>query len=207
MAFRITSTRGKLLATGALLTAAAGAAGLGTFGSFTSTTSASETVGSGSVTIALGANGPANRMSVAASNIVPGDTIQRAVTLTNSGTSALSGIYLTTNATTSSQLDTDPTNGLQLSIASCSTSWTEAGTAPGYSYTCSGSGTTQTVLASTKVIGSNMVLNNLTSLAPTKTDNLVVTLSFPSSAGNGLETQNSVINFSFTANQRAAANS
>src|SRR5581483_12336252 len=106
MSLRLTTTRGKLIASGALLATAAGAAGLGTFGSLTSTTSASESVASGTVSIALGASGPANRMSVAATNIVPGDTIQRAVTLTNSGTSALSGVYLTTNATTSSLLDT-----------------------------------------------------------------------------------------------------
>lgn len=200
----LTTTRGKLIASGALLAVAAGAAGLGTFGSFTSTTSASESVASGTVSIALGASGPANRMSVAATNIVPGDTIQRAVTLTNSGTSALSGVYLTTNATSSSLLDTDATNGLQLSISSCSTPWTESGTSPAYSYTCSG--TTQTVLASTPVIGSNMTLNNLSSLAAGGSDNLVVTLTFPSAAGNTFQGKSSVVNFTFTGNQRAAAN-
>jgi spore coat-associated protein N len=200
----LTTTRGKMIASGALLAIAAGAAGLGTFGSFTSTTSASESVASGTVSIALGATGPANRMSVAATNIVPGDTIQRAVTLTNSGTSALSGVYLTTNATTSSLLDTDATNGLQLSINSCSTAWTESGTSPAYSYTCSG--TTQSVLASTPVIGSNLTLNNLSSLAAGGTDNLVVTLTFPSAAGNTFQGKSSVVNFTFTGNQRAAAN-
>jgi hypothetical protein len=204
MSLRLTTTRGKLIATGALLATAAGAAGLGTFGSFTSTTSASESVASGTVSIALGASGPANRMSVAATNIVPGDTIQRAVTLTNGGTSALSSVSLTTNATTSSTLDTDTTKGLQLQINSCSVPWTESGTSPAYSYTCSG--TTQSVLASTPVIGSNMTLNNLSSLTAGNTDNLVVTLNFPSTADNTFQGKSSVINFTFTGYQRAAAN-
>jgi hypothetical protein len=204
MSLRLTTTRGKLIATGALLATAAGAAGLGTFGSFTSTTSASESVSSGTVSIALGASGPNNRMSVAATNIVPGDTIQRAVTMTNGGSSALSSVSLTTNATTSSSLDTDTTNGLKLKIDSCSVPWTEAGTAPAYSYTCSG--TTQSVLATTPVIGSNMTLNNLSSLTAGSTDNLVVTLTFPGTADNTFQGKSSVINFTFTGYQRAAAN-
>jgi hypothetical protein len=204
MKLRLTSTRGKVLATGALLTMAAGAAGLGTFGSFTSTTSASESVSSGTVSIALGASGAANRLSVAATNIVPGDTVQRAVTLTNGGTSALSSISLTTNATTSSVLDTDTAKGLQLKIDSCSVPWNEAGTAPAYSYTCTG--TTKSVLASSAVIGSNMTLSNLSSLSAAATDNLVVTLSFPSAADNSFQNKSSVVNFTFTGNQRAASN-
>jgi spore coat-associated protein N len=204
MSLRITTTRGKVLASGTLLALAAGAAGLGTFGSFTSTTSASEQVSSGTVSIALGASGPANRLSVAATNIVPGDTILRAVNLINNGSSDLSSISLTTNATSSSLLDTDTTNGLKLKIDSCSTAWTESGTAPAYTYTCGG--TTKSVLASTPVIGSNMTLNNLSSLSAGNTDNLVVTLSFPTTADNTFQGKSSTINFAFTGNQRAATN-
>lgn len=204
MSLRLTSTRGKVIATGALLTMAAGAAGLGTFGSFTSTTSASESVASGTVSIALGASGAANRMSVAATNVVPGDTIQRAVTLTNDGSSALSSVSLTTAATTSSVLDTDTAKGLQLKIDACSAPWSETGTSPAYSYSCSG--TTQSVLASVPVIGSNLALNNLSSLTSGSTDNLVVTLSFPSAADNSFQGKSSVVNFTFTGYQRAATN-
>src|SRR3954466_12081227 len=77
MSFSATTVRGKVLASAALLGAAAGAAGLGTFGSFTSATSASAAVSSGTVSIALGAaNTAANRFSVAATGLVPGDTVQ-----------------------------------------------------------------------------------------------------------------------------------
>lgn len=206
MSLSLTTVRSKVLVSAALVGTAAAAAGMGTFGSFTSSTSASMSVNSGAVSIALGAaNTAANRFSVAASGLVPGDTVQRAVTLTNAaGNQALSSIVLSTTATTSSKLDTDPTLGLQLKIDSCSTPWTEGGTAPAYVYTCSG--TTKSVLASRAVIGSNVTLANLSSLAANNVDNLVATLSFPTAADNSFQSQASVISFAFTGTQRAAAN-
>ena len=206
MSARVLSTKTKLLASAALVAAAAGAAGLGTFGSFTSTTSASQAVSAGTVTIGLGTAGSTdNRLTVAASGIVPGDTIQRVVKLSNTGTQALSAVTLSTTATISSALDTDATNGLQMTIEKCSTSWTEAGSAPAYTYTCSGAGTVSTVLASTPVIGSNLALNNLSALTAGNSDVLRVTLSFPSGAGNTLQGASSTINFAFTGTQRTAS--
>jgi spore coat-associated protein N len=204
MSFALNTVRGKLLATAALLGTAAAAAGLGTFGSFTSTTSASSSLGSGTVSITLGAAGTAaNRLTVAASGLVPGDTVQRAVQLSNAaGNQPLSSITLSTAATTSSKLDTDTTNGLQLLIQSCSNAWTEAGTAPAYTYTCSG--TTGTVLTSRPVVGSNLALSGLTSVAPNKTDNLLATMTFPSAADNTFQSLSSTIAFTFTGTQRAA---
>ena len=65
----------KLVASVAILGAAASIAGLGTFATFTSTTSASHTVASGTVTIALGATGAStNRLTVSATALAPGDT-------------------------------------------------------------------------------------------------------------------------------------
>lgn len=198
------NTSGKVLASVALVAAAAGVAGLGTYGSFTSTTSASASVTAGTVKVELGATGANNRLSVAATGIVPGDTIQRAVTLSNTGNQDLGSLSLTTAATTSSKLDTDATNGLQVAIDSCSTAWTEAGTAPAYTYTCSG--TTKTVLASRPVIGSNVALGNLTAVGNGKSDNLRVKLTFPDAADNTFQGLSSVIGFDFTGTQRAATN-
>ena len=204
MSARVMSTKTKLLVSAALLAGAASAAGLGTFGSFTSTTSASEAVNSGTVTIGLGtAGGTDNRLTVGAANIVPGDTVQRAVKLSNLGNADLSGVTLTTAATTSSLLDSN-TGGLQLSIDKCSVAWTEGGTAPAYTYTCGGS--TSTVLAPVPVIGANRTLANLSSLVagPTSApDYLRVTLSFPTAADNTFQNQSSVIDFTFTGTQRA----
>jgi len=196
--------RRKLLVSLAIVAAAASIAGLGTFATFTSSTSASQNVSSGTVTIALGAAGPANRLTVGASNIAPGDTIQRSVDLINSGSIDLSGITLTTSATASSLLDTDATNGLQMVIDRCSNAWTEGGVAPAYTYTCSGA--TSTVLASRAVVGSNLTLSNLAALTNGVTDHLRVTLSFPSAAPNSFQNQSSTIQYTFTGTQRAGTN-
>ena len=194
-------TAHKLLATVAVLGAAASIAGLGTYATWTSTTSENHTISSGTVTITLGATGAAtNRLNVGASALAPGDTIQRSVDLTNSGSIDLAGVTLTTTASPSSLLDTDATNGLQMVVDKCSVAWTEAG--PPYTYTCSGS--TSSVLASRAVIGSNLSLSNLGVTAPGATDHLRVTLTLPSGAPNTLQNQSSTITYAFTGTQRTA---
>jgi hypothetical protein len=204
MGLNLKSTTGKVLASTALVAAAASVAGLGTYGAFTSTTSASETVASGTVTIALGATGAANRLSVPASGLVPGDTVQRAVTLSNTGNQNLSAVTLTTVASPSSKLDTDTVNGLQLAVDSCSVPWTEAGTSPALTYTCNG--TTTTVLAPRAVAGANMALAGLNSLTSAATDNLRVTMTLPATADNTFQGLSDTIGFSFTGTQRTATN-
>ena len=193
----------KLLLTIAVLGATASIAGLGTFATFTSATSASHTVSSGTVTIALGATGAStNRLNVDATAIAPGDTVQRSVDLIDQGTLDLASVTLTTQATTSSVLDTDATNGLQMVIDRCSAAWTESG--PPYTYTCGGS--TSTVLSSRAVIQSGVTLSNLSSLTAGNTDHLRVTLTFPSGAGNSFQNKSSTIQYTFTGTQRAATN-
>ncbi|GAA1267532.1 hypothetical protein GCM10009589_20890 [Arthrobacter pascens] len=206
MGLNLNTTTGKVLASLALVGSAAGVAGLGTYGAFTSSTSANTTVASGTVNIALGAaDSAANRLSVAASGLVPGDTVQRAVTLSNAaGNQALAGITLTSSATTSSVLDTDATNGLQLAIHNCSVPWTEAGTAPAYTYTCTGD--TTVVLASRAVTGTDVTLANLRSTAAGATDYLRTTLTLPPTAGDTFQTKSSTISLAFTGTQRSGTN-
>src|SRR3954471_5844997 len=190
----------KLLLTAAVLGATASIAGLGTFATFTSSTSASHTVSSGTVTIALGATGAStNRLNVDATAIAPGDTIQRSVDLINQGTINLASASLTTAATTSSVLDTDATNGLQMVIDKCSQAWTESGLP--YTYTCGGS--TSSVLSSRAVIQTGVTLSNLSSITAGSTDHLRVTLTFPSGAGNSFQNKSSTIQYTFTGTQRA----
>ena len=192
----------KLMASLAVLGAAASIAGLGTFATFTSSTSAqNQALSSGTVSITLGS---ANRLAVGASNLVPGDTIERAVDITNNGsagTSQVGSITLTTSASPSSALDTDATNGLQMQIDSCSVAWTESG--PPYTYTCGGS--TSVVLASRAVIGNAISLSNMSALTAGNTDHLRVKLTLPSGAGNSLQGLSSTISYVFTATQRNAA--
>jgi len=197
-------TTKRLLGSLAVVGAAAAMAGLGTFATFTSSTSASHTISSGTVSIALGATGAANRLTVGASNLVPGDTVQRAADLINNGGASadnLSAITLTSTASPSSLLDTELTNGLQMSIEKCSTAWTESGS-PAYTYTCGG--TTSTVLASRAVIGSAIALSGLSSLTTGSTDHLRVTLSLPTAAPNTMQGLTSTISYNFVGTQRAA---
>jgi spore coat-associated protein N len=194
-----------ILGSVAALGASASIAGLGTFGTFTSATSAALPATSGTVTIALGTAGTAaNRLTVGATGLVPGDTVQRAFQLSYTGNQNLASVTLTTSASPSTLLDTDTTNGLQLVIQACSVAWTEAGVAPAYTYTCSGS--SSTVLASRPVIGSALALSNLTATTAGSTDNLLATLTFPSAAGNTLQGLSSTVTFTFTGTQRAATN-
>jgi len=186
----------------AVLGVAASVAGLGTFASFTSSTSASQSISSGTVSIALGASGPANRLAVAATNLVPGDTVQRAVDLTSNSSDPLGSVSLQTSAAPGNALTTDP-NGLTVKVDKCSVAWTESGVAPAYTYTCSG--TTTSILAATAA-GNTASLSSLAALSSgSSTDHLLVTLALPSAAGNSLQGLSTTITYSFTGTQRAAA--
>ena len=185
----------KLIASLAVLGAAAAIAGLGTYATFTSSTSASHTIATGTLSLT---SGPTNRLGTGASLVAAGDSMQRAIDLNYAGSISFGSATLTTNATTSSALDTDATDGLQMAIDKCSVAWTESG--PPYTYTCSG--TTSSVLASAPVIGSNLALSNLT-LTAGSTDHLRVTVTLPGSAGNSLQNLSSTIAYTFTGVQRA----
>lgn len=197
-------TTKKVLLSLSVLGAAGSIAALGTFAQFTSSTSAAQSLGTGTVTIGLGASGgAANRLDVAASDMAPGDTVQRSVDLLNSGSIALSAVSLTTSASPSSILDTDAAGGLQMAIDRCSAAWTES-LSP-FTYSCSG--TVTPVLASRAVIGSGLALANLSSLAPgtANTDHLRVTLSLPATADNAFQGKSSTITYTFAGTQRPAA--
>jgi spore coat-associated protein N len=187
----------KLLLSIAVLGSAASIAGLGTFATFTSSTSASHTIASGTLSLTA----PVSRLGTGASAIAAGDTMQRAIDLSYSGTISLGSATLTTSATSSSLLDTDATNGLQIAIDKCSQAWTESG--PPYTYTCGGA--TSSVLASRALIGSAIALSNLT-LTAGSTDHLRVTVTLPSSADNTLQNKSSTVDYTFTGVQRAGAN-
>jgi spore coat-associated protein N len=196
--------RDRLVLSIVLILIAVSLAGVGAFASFTSTASVSQSITSGTVTIALGSTGTANnRLDVAATGVVPGDTIQRAVNVSNTGNQDFASISLTTTASTSSLLDTDASNGLQMVIERCSVACTESGSAPAYTYTCSG--TTSTVVSSRAIIGAGVTFGNVL-LTAGSTNNLRVTLTLPSTAGNTLQGLTSVISYAFTGTQRAATN-
>jgi spore coat-associated protein N len=201
----LATTTGKVALSVGVLGVAGAMAGLGTFATFTSTTSASQSITSGTVTIALGATGAAtNRLTVNATGVAPGDTIQRSFDLSNTGNLNLATVGVTTTAAPSSLLDTDSVNGLQMVIDKCSTAWTEAGSSPAFTYTCGGTNTT--IIASRAVIGSSLNMAGLAALTNGGTDHLRVTLTLPSTAGNTFQGLTSTVSYSFLGTQRNATN-
>ncbi|MET1087502.1 MAG: TasA family protein [Arthrobacter sp.] len=200
MGISMQSTSGKILASVALVGTAAAVAGMGTYGAFTSTTSASEAVTAGTVAIALGETGAAtNTLNVPVTGILPGDRVEKFVTLSNTGNSALNNITLTTAAaeTPASPLATDAAYGLQLTIENCTIAWTVVAAGED---TCGGTKTT--VLASSPIIGANKVLANLTALSSGTTDNLKVTTALPTATPTSFQGATTTIGFTFTGTQR-----
>ncbi|WP_251044180.1 CalY family protein [Arthrobacter sp. ISL-48] len=195
------TTSGKILASVALVGTAAAVAGMGTYGAFTSTTSASQAVTAATTVISLTGT---NTLAVAVTGLLPGDSVEKFVTLSNpAGSSDLNAVTLTTTSptpATANVLTTDGTNGLQLTIESCTAAWTVVAAGAD---TCSG--TTTTVLAKTSIIGANRALAGLASLTAAGADNLKVTTSLPTSADNTFQGLTSTITFKFDATQRTGS--
>ena len=193
------STTTKVVGSLAIAGTAAAVAGLGTFGTFTdSTAPLNTTVATGTVDINLAVPSGGVAIPVTTTGFVPGDSLSRAVDLSNNGTSALSGITLQSSATAGSILTTDATNGLQLAVKSCSVAWTQGGTPSAPTYTCSG---TQNALATGPAV-STSTLNGLASMNAGGVDHLVFTVSLPASADNTFQGKSASLSLTFTGTQR-----
>jgi hypothetical protein len=194
----VSPTARKVVGSLAVIGTAAAVAGLGTYGNFTdSTTPMNTTVATGTLSINLTQAG-AYAIPVSVTGLVPGDSITRAVNLVNDGDLAMSSISVVSAATASSILTTDTTNGLQLSVKSCSVPWTQGGTASAPSYGCSA--TERTVMAGPVV--SQVALNSPASLTPGGTDHLTFSISLPTTADNTFQGKSAGLSLSFTGAQR-----
>jgi hypothetical protein len=201
MRFGSRKTAVKIFASVVLVSGAASVAAMGTYGSFTSTTSASENVSTGKVVLnsAAGVRG----LSVDALGLVPGDTVQRTVTLTRSNdTDSFGSVKVTTTAASNNLLTSDATNGLQMKIDQCSVAWVKP--VGSNDLTCSGA--TTSVVAQRAVIGSNLDLGVATTAlnAVGATSNLRVTLTLPTAADNTFQGLTNTVNFTFDGTQRTA---
>jgi|tagenome__1003787_1003787.scaffolds.fasta_scaffold20095690_2 hypothetical protein len=198
------STSRKVIGSLAIAGAAAAVAGLGTFGTFTdSTTPVATTVQTGTLDINLNTPTGGYTVPVTTPNLVPGDSISRAVNLSNDGTTALSSVTMSTvNTGAASNLTTDSVNGLQLALKACSVAWTQGGTASAPSYTCSG---TERSLYSGMAVNITNQLSNPASLNAGGVDYLVMSISLPTSADNTFQGRSASLNVTFTGTQRAAA--
>jgi hypothetical protein len=196
-------TARKVLGSLGIVGAAAAVAGMGTFGTFTdSTAPLNASVTSGTLSLDLNAVNSTATLPMNATGFVPGDSISRSVDLANTGNLAFAGISMTSTATTSSLLDTDKVNGLQLNVKSCPVNWTETVTNGVATYTCSG--------ATTAIAGGPAVtsatLTGVASLNAGGTDHLVVTLTLPASADNTFQGKTSALSVSFTGAQKTGTN-
>lgn len=182
---------------------------IGAAASFTTsvTSEPDQLVSTGTLALLLGDTGArTNRLDIAATNIVPGDTIERTVDLVNSGSIDMSTITLTTEATTSSLLDTDVDRGLQLVLESCSQPWNETALANGgFTYSCPDATGPTTVIASQPAIGDTDV-SSVSATTAGATAHLRTTLTLPEGApgsNNDLQGLTTVVEYSFSGVQRA----
>jgi hypothetical protein len=177
----------------ALLLGAAGALIGGAFATFTtSATAGPQAITSGSVKLAVG---PTNDAATGATNIAAGDTIAREADLNDTGgTLASKEITLKFTASPTSLLDTDPTNGLQVSVQACSEAWkrTVVGSPPpAFEYTCTPGATVVKINGAATASVSALettpeALTPLNSLAAGGKDFLVFTLTLPAAAPGDL---------------------
>ncbi len=176
----------------ALLLAAAAALVGGAFATFSdSVTAGPQAITSGTVKLAVG---PVNDVATGATNIAAGDTIAREADLNSTGgTITNKEITLKFSASPTSLLDTDPTNGLQVSVKACTVAWTRKVETPppAFKYNCTGTessvkiGGAETASVSS-LEGTAGALTPLNSLAAGGQDYLVFTLTLPSAAPGNL---------------------
>jgi hypothetical protein len=196
------NTARKIVGSLAVVGTAAAVAGLGTYGNFTdSTTPLNTTVETGTLSINLAQPVGAVAIPVSTAGFVPGDSMSRAVNLVNDGGSALGSVSLTTALTTpANALTTDALNGLQLAVQACSVAWTQGGTASAPTYTCSG---TERSLMTGSATPQSTNLVSPASLAAGGVDNVVFTVSLPTSAGSNMQGLTAGLSLTFTGVQRA----
>lgn len=185
--------RRKIVLSIALLIAAAAAIIGGAFATFTNTaTAGSQAITSGTIKLATG---PTNDAATGATNIAAGDTISREIDLNSTGSGlADKEITLKFSASPTSLLDTDPTNGLQLSIQACSVAWTRTvvgSPPPPFTYTCSGATSAVKIGGAASASVSSLAatpakLEALKSLAGGGQDFLVFKLELPEGAPGDL---------------------
>ena len=186
----------KIVAAIGAVGAAAAVAGMATYGGFTDSTSPVNTnVDTGVLSIDL-ADAGSGTVPFSGGLMLAGDSRSHLVDLVNDGDTGLGSITFTSWATSSSILDTDVNQGLQLSIDSCTAPWVKSGS----DYTCPGM---RRGFYNGPMVIAGRPLDGASSLAPGATDHLLLIASLPASAtGDAFEGATSSLNFQFTGSQR-----
>lgn len=122
-----------------------------------SATPVGSSIGLATGTVSVQLASGSTTFSVGATGMVPGDTVQRAVTINNNGTTPLSTITMGVTDATPTALDNAST-GLTVAVSECSVAWTQTTlSSGGYTYTCSG-----TTSAIQSTVATSTVLNSAT---------------------------------------------
>ena len=154
-----------------------------------------QSVTTGTLKMAMNANGNGVANSVAITGMKPGDIQNRYIELENTGSLDISTLTLDIDANATNNLSTDATRGLQITIDSCSVAWDpNAGT-------CGGTTTAQLAQTAVANLGSPAALSNLTSLAASGTANLRISIELPDSGECNV---NNTANATFQANCSSA---
>lgn len=165
-------------------------------------------ISSGAVTIALKGPGASQSLGIGAQNIAPGDTMAREVQLSDTGTVAIGTVTMAITPSNPNAVLWSGTNGLQLTIQTCSTTWTATQLPDaGYSYTCTGQA--QAVYGPTSATSSVQGItlpSSLSSISPGKSTDFVVSLVYPKAAGNSSASEQESLTWTFTATQATGGN-
>ena len=170
-------------------------------------TSQSSPTTAADMTISLSSPDASQVYNTAASDFSPGVTRERLVNVTLGGTIDAKSLQFVVSNTcsgcSSSPLDTDATNGLQLKVERCSAAWSApSGSSPDSTYTCSG--TTSTVLASTgvgSIVGVWQTVSNVL-LTSGSVNYLKLSWTLPTAAASSMQGQTSILMVKFKSNQR-----
>jgi hypothetical protein len=193
------STVAKVVGTIGVVGAAAAVAGLGTFGGFTaSTTPVDTSVDAGTLSIDVSQAGSSAPIPATTGRIMPGQTQSFPMDLRNGGDVDLARLVMTSQASASSALDSDPVHGLQLELRSCDVEWTRSGD----DYSCAG---TAVDLYEGRVLV-DQALTGARSLTAGGVDHLLAEVTLPTSGGNTMQGEKSTLSFVFTGTQRGGSN-
>ena len=172
--------------------------GAGIFAAFTSSDSATQSVSTGNVTIAITNDANAGHITDAFTNRAAGDTITRTFTVTNTSSLALKTLTLTVTAPQTDLLISDA-NGLHVEAWTCSAAYT--------TNLCSGTEAVVQADATESSIDSSAInIKGTGDLAPATDAYVKVEVSLPYAAGNNLQTQSTTLTYTVNALQRDGVN-
>lgn len=129
-------------------------------------------------------------------SLVPGDTAEVAADLMTDGARPWRPVRLTITATTTSLLDQDHRDGLQLAIRRCATPWAVVSAGPRPTYDCPAGSVP--VLAPRPLVGRGMTLSGLDGDDTSGTRHLLFSFALPESAGNEFQGLSSTVEYLFS---------